>query len=103
MSRFAHTLQGYAGRCPMQGSSIGHRGAQKQSTNKLMSLIEHKRAALTEYLFTSSASACVATALIFDMASMAMMPLIARLVWLLTLRLSAEVLRHLSVMCTLST
>jgi hypothetical protein len=39
-------------------------------------------------------SACFATPLIFDIASMAMIPLIARLVWLLTLRLSAEVLRH---------
>ena len=57
-----------------------------------MSLTEHKRVALTEYLFKSSV--CLTTALIFDMASMAMIPLIARLVWLLTLRLSAEVLRH---------
>jgi hypothetical protein len=91
-SRFAHTLQGYAGRCPMQSSSIGHRGAQHYSTNELLSIIKHKRVALTEYLFTSSV--WLSTALIFDIASMAMMPLIARLVWLLTFRLSAEILRN---------
>jgi hypothetical protein len=33
---------------------------------------------------------CPAAVLIFDMASMAMMPLIARLVWLLTVKPSAE-------------
>ena len=91
-SCFGHTLQGYVGRCSMQGSSIGHRGLQQHSTTELMSLIDHKRVALTAYLFTSSV--CLTTELIFDIASIAMMPLIARLVWLLIFRPSAEVLCH---------
>ena len=42
----------------------------------------------TEYLLASVVRP--ATVLIFDMASIAMMPLIARLVWLLIAKLSAE-------------
>jgi hypothetical protein len=49
-------------------------------------------------------SVCLTTELIFDMASMAMIPLMARFVWLLTVKLSAEDLRHqpLLVMCQCS-
>jgi len=44
----------------------------------------------TEYLLASAVWLTVV--LIFDMASIAMIPLIARLVWLLTVKPSAEVL-----------
>ena len=46
----------------------------------------------TEYLFASPV--CLTTELILDMASIAMIPLIARFVWLLTVKPSAEDLRH---------
>ena len=57
----------------------------------------------TEYLFASLV--CLTTELILDMASIAMMPLMARFVWLLTVKPSAEDLRHrtLSIMGSLST
>jgi len=47
----------------------------------------------TEYLLASAVWLTVV--LIFDMASIAMIPLIARLVWLLTVKPSAEVLSYI--------
>ena len=47
----------------------------------------------TEYLLASAV--WLTAVLIFDMASIAMIPLIARLVWLLTVNPSAEVLSHI--------
>jgi hypothetical protein len=47
----------------------------------------------TEYLLASAV--CLTAVLIFDMASIAMIPLIARLVWLLAVKLSAEDLSHI--------
>ena len=54
--------------------------------------IANKGPVQTEYLFVSSV--CLTTELIFDIASMAMIPLMARFVWLVTVKLSAEDLRH---------
>ena len=47
----------------------------------------------TEYLLASAV--CLTAVLIFDMASIAMIPLIARLVWLLTVKPSAEALSYI--------
>ena len=65
--------------------------------------IAYRGPILTEYLFASLV--CLTTELIFDMALMAMMPLMARFVWLLTVRPSAEDLRfrQLSVTGSMTT
>jgi hypothetical protein len=66
-SSFAHTLQGDAGHCSMQGSSIEHRASQQHSTGESMSLdMTYKEPVQTEYLFTSSFR--LTTEAIFDMA-----------------------------------
>jgi hypothetical protein len=88
----AHTLQGDAGRCSMQGSSIGRTCSQLHSTDELMPFMAHRGPVQTKYLFASPV--WLTTELISDMASMAMMPLMARFVWLLTVKPSAEDLRY---------
>jgi len=57
-----------------------------------MYCIANKGPIQTEYILALTVRS--ATELIFDMASMAIIPLMARFVWLLTVKLSAEDLRH---------
>ena len=81
----------------MQDFSNGRTGLQLYSTGELMLLHNTQGPVQTEYRLESLSS--LTTELIFDMASIAMMPLMARFVWLLAINPSAEDLhdRSLSV------
>jgi hypothetical protein len=96
-NRIALALQGDAGRCSMQDFSTGRTGSQPCSTGESMLLQNTQGPVQTEYRVESLS--CLTTELIFDMASIAMMPLMARFVSLLEINPSAEDLhdRSLSV------
>ena len=83
----------------MQGSSIHYKAGKMHSIDESTSWYGNSEPVRTEYF--SASTACLTIALIFDIASIAMMPLMARLVWLFAGKLSADDLCHhrLLVLC----
>ena len=103
MNSLVDTPQGCVGHCLMQGPSIAGRAARLHpiKTNQCRYMVSNRQ---VRTLYFLASAVRLTTELIFDMASMAMMPLMARLVWLLTDKPSAESLVYhpLSVVGSLS-